>query len=131
MTSSRSRIAREWCLRRFWSGYAYKRHALVVLCCLLFFLGSLCFGLDCGLLDLLQLLLEVEVHLWPLQLHVPQLVEQQVAHDQAGVVLLITRNDVPRGDVIGLLDGPGVGLVVLIPLLLHAEIAGGVAPALR
>src|SRR5699024_6615092 len=28
MTSSRSRIAREWCLRRFWSGYAYKRHAL-------------------------------------------------------------------------------------------------------
>src|SRR5699024_7175524 len=29
MTSSRSRIAREWCLRRFWSGYAYKRHALV------------------------------------------------------------------------------------------------------
>src|SRR5699024_4112406 len=51
--------------------------------------------------------------------------------DQAGVVLLITRNDVPRGDVIGLLDGPGVGLVVLIPLLLHAEIAGGVAPALR
>src|SRR5699024_10708938 len=30
MTSSRSRIAREWCLRRFWSGYAYKRHALVI-----------------------------------------------------------------------------------------------------
>src|SRR5699024_1600947 len=28
MTSSRSRIAREWCLRRFWSGYAYRRHAL-------------------------------------------------------------------------------------------------------
>src|SRR5699024_3326921 len=31
MTSSRSRIAREWCLRRFWSGYAYKRHALATL----------------------------------------------------------------------------------------------------
>src|SRR5699024_7678199 len=33
MTSSRSRIAREWCLRRFWSGYAYKRHALADGCC--------------------------------------------------------------------------------------------------
>ncbi|WP_281640074.1 amidohydrolase [Aurantimicrobium minutum] len=28
MTSLRSRIVREWCWQRFWSGYGYKRHAL-------------------------------------------------------------------------------------------------------
>ena len=30
MTSLRSRIVREWCWQRFWSGYGYKRHALAV-----------------------------------------------------------------------------------------------------